>query len=227
MGEQNAGGDNNAAEEKKSGADGQQGAGDGAAGTDDKGEKKADDKGDGGEAADDGEAPKVRDKKDFIIQRLKEKNDRLAAGKNKDKKDDGANEDEDEISEDDERMVNKVITKNFGDVLTRSEEQQDKGELNEFIGANPEFKNYEAKIWRFWQDPSRRHLPVSTIAYEVAGKDLLKIGAARGKAADDKAKENSNAGGSGGSAQGKKPVAEMSVQEFLEYKEEVKRRRAD
>jgi hypothetical protein len=67
-------------------------------------------------------------------------------------------------------------------------------------------------------------LPVSSVAYEVAGKSLLKIGANRAMQAKDKAKENSNAGNSGGGNSGTKPVSEMTVTEFMEYKEKVKRR---
>lgn len=217
MGETNADGGNTDEGEKSENANGDEGG----SGSNDKG-GNADQGGENQNEADDGEAPAVRDKKDFIIQRLKEKNAKLA---NKDKnKDDDQDDDADDIPEEDERVINRVIQKNFGDVLSKTEEQQDKSELNEFMGANPDFKKFEQKIWRFWQDPSRRHLPVSSIAYEVAGKSLLKIGADRAMKANDKAKENSNAGSSGGGNAGKKPVSEMSVAEFMEYKEQVKRR---
>ena len=223
MGDQNAGADNGA-EEQKPADDGSQSDNGGNSDDKNKGDNNANDNKNQNDESDDGETPAIRkDPKDFIINRLKEKNTKLAENKNK-REDDEEDDNDDDIPADDEAIINRVINKNFGNVLAKTEEQQDKAELNEFMGANPEFKKYSAKIWRFWQDPSRRHLPASTIAYEVAGKDLLKIGAERGKIADEKAKESSNTGGNAGTVPGKKPISEMSVDEFLAYKEEVKRR---
>jgi hypothetical protein len=121
MGDSNTDAGNSDEGEKSEDANGA----DGGSGSDDKG-GNADQGGENQSDVDDGEAPAVRDKKDFIIQRLKDKNAKL---ENKKKDDQG--DDEDEIPEEDERVINRVIQKNFGDVLGKSEEQQDKSELNE------------------------------------------------------------------------------------------------
>jgi hypothetical protein len=225
MGENNAGDTNNATEDNNNEGAGQDGA-DGGQQKDPGG--NTDGKGSDDGEGDDGSDPEVR-KRDFIIARMQRREAKQNANKNKDGNDgagDGAgNDDGDEIPEEDERLVTRVIDKRYGDIFTKQEEAQDKAELSKFLGDNPEFKTYETKIWRFWQHESRRHLPVSTIAYEVAGKNLLKIGAARAKQADEKAKENANSGRSNVDT-GKKAVEDMTYEEFMAHKEAVKRKQA-
>ena len=144
---------------------------------------------------------------------------------NKKQDTDESDDEEDEIAPEDEEMVDKVIRKRFGSKFDQMDAQADKAELDSFITANPDFKPYQAKILKFWQHPSRNHLPIESVAYEVAGKDLIRIGAKRGKQADEKAKKEAGGGNSGASPGGAKKVADMTDEEFDAEVERVKRGR--
>lgn len=153
--------------------------------------------------------------------------------KNEDNENNDNDDDEnDDIAPEDEEMVDKVINKKYGDKFDKLDaqidqvnNQADKTELDNFISENPDFKPYEAKIAKFWKHPSRNHLPIESVAYEVAGKDLIKLGAKKGKIADENAKREAGGGNSSGGIDSGKKVAEMSDAEFDAEVEKVKQRR--
>lgn len=78
-------------------------------------------------------------------------------------------------------------------------------EVADFLEENPDFDRYKGKVERFMKHPSRQSIPASAIFYEVAGKDLMKMGADRLRAANEKA-SGSQAGGSGSNREALSPV---------------------
>jgi len=177
---------------------------------------------------DDDEEPAVRKKtaKDYIIERKNKKIEKLKQKENDDKEEDDQEEDDD-FSPEDEKVVDKIIQRKYGDKFAKLEQADDEKELQAFLTGNKDFAPYKAKIWKFWQHPSRNHLPVESVAYEVAGKDLLKIGARRGQQADDKARRVSTGGNSTRNSNGKVDYDAMSAEEFQQHVEAVKRKRQD
>lgn len=174
---------------------------------------------------DDGSAPvtqKRRTKESYIIERKQKQLDRAkakaAAGEEGagDGADGGEAEGEDEEAED---PVKRVI-EGLSPILEQQLEAEDRQEADAFLVKNPDFAPFKDKALRYMKDPSRRHLPVSTIFFELAGNQMLKMGAERGRAADDKAKQ-SQAGGGTATTTTKKSVAEMSPEEFESYQQEV------
>lgn len=201
-------------------------------GSDDKGAGDGADKG-GGEDGDGTDKGKSTDKKptpkadeepqtrkrnaDFIIERKNRKIAKLqdkGAGKDDDK---GADEEgDDDVAPEDEEVITKVVQKHLKPIVDRAAAEEDKQEIDSFVAANPDFKPYADKVAKWAKHPSRAGIPIKTLFYEVAGDDLLKIGAERAKKAGDKARETGAGGGANrdGAGGGTKPVAEMTQEEF-------------
>lgn len=225
MGEENTG-ENTAEQESED-----QEQDDAGSSEDEKGDG-ADDTGDDGkegEGKDDDEEPVVRKKtaKDYIIQRQQKKIQKMQQKKEESDDDDNADEDDD-ISPEDEKVVDKIIQRRYGDKFAKLEQVEDEKEMDTFLSANPDFKAYKQKIWKFWQHPSRNHLPVETVAFEVAGRDLLKIGAKRAQEANNKARQTSSDGASSrGASGGKVDYNSMSDADFERRVQEVKRKQRE
>jgi hypothetical protein len=222
MGEENTGG--NSAESESE--DQEQDAG---SSEDEKGEG-SDDAGDGkdDQGKEDDEEPAVRKKtaKDYIIQRQQKKIQKMQ--QKKEESDDDDNDDgDDDISPEDEKVVDKIIQRRYGDKFAKLEQVEDEKEMDTFLSANPDFKDYKQKIWKFWQHPSRNHLPVETVAFEVAGRDLLKIGAKRAQEANNKARQTSSDGASSRGGGGKVDYSSMSDADFENRVQEVKRKQRE
>lgn len=95
--------------------------------------------------------------------------------------------------------------------------------VKDFVIKNPDFSPYAKKAERFAKDASRRNIPIKSIFYEVAGDDLIKIGAARQKQADIKARQSQTGGGSsGGDTSGSKSYKDMDLDEFEKEVEAIK-----
>ena len=213
------------------GGDQDKGAGDGAAKPGD--DTKAPDKKDEAPATEikDEEPVARKSRLDYILERKQAKAEKLKQEKLKelDKQiKTEAGEGDEEVSPDDEKVVEKVIEKKYGDYFREMDEEKEAAEINGFIAQNPEFKPYETKIRKFASHPSRRHIPINAIAYEVAGPDLMRLGAERAKKADEKAKEASlKAGGSEKGDEGSGALAGIekmspTSKEFAELVEKAK-----
>jgi hypothetical protein len=225
--ENNAGGENNGAgageggdnngEKKKEGEDNAKAPEAGSQNGDD------DDK-------DDGKEPDTRKRlstKDFIIGRQRAKLANKGTDKTKTEggengKDGDGDDDDDEVAPEDEELINKVVAKNFAPILDKTISAEDDREVSEFLKENPDFKPFEAKARRYIAHPSRRHLPIETIFFEVAGKKLLKIGAERQKKADEEAQKTQTGGGSNRAGEGNKNVWDMTTEEFEAEKMRVR-----
>lgn len=185
-------------------ADGEGGEGDGE-GTEDP-----------AEAEDDGAEPPVRSRltpKDHIIRRLQGKKAKPAAQA---ADDDGGDDVPDEnaapvsaLAAEDKAAIADVVNEQLAPLRRAQEEAEDKAEADQFHTSNPVFAPFRKKIERFWQHPSRRNLPYSTVAYEVAGPELMKLGAKVSKRADVSARANGSAAGGSARTSGGKMTAEQ------------------
>lgn len=171
----------------------------------------------------DNKEPVVRARKsskDFILERQQKKIKKLEAKKDDAKEDvDDSDEDED-VDEEDEKVVRKVASKILAPIFEEQIAKADEAEVQAFLANNKDFAPYEAKVRTYMKHESRRNLPIESIFYEVAGPDLLKLGAARAKAADDEARENGAGGGDGGGDDDEKSGidAVTTVEEMAAYK---------
>lgn len=171
----------------------------------------------------DGE-PKTRKRNiDFILER---KDRKIEALKNKggaaDQNKDEDNEDDD-LADEDAKLIDKRVHKIISPFIEKQMQEEDAQEIADFIAENPDFKPYAAKVAKYAQHPTRKALPIESIFYEVAGKDLMKIGAERGKKADEDAKKSKAGGGSGaGNGDAPKGVWDLTPEEFAAEQEKIR-----
>lgn len=168
------------------------------------------------------EEPKTRKRNiDFILERKNEKIKKLQDKTNGADADKG-DEDEDDLDPNDAQIIQKHVAKALSPFLAKQMQDEDSQEIGDFIKQNPDFAPYQAKVQKFAQHPSRRDMPIKAIFYEVAGDDLLKIGADRAKKAGIESKK-SRAGGGGSSGGGsEKGVWDLSTEEFEAQKEALR-----
>lgn len=179
-------------------------------------------------ADDDGKDPEVKPRKtpqDFIIER---KNRKIAKLQNKGDQGEGeggeGDEEENEVAPEDADLIKKVVSPMIAPIVEKSLEAEDEKEIQEFLKENSDFKPYEQKVRRFMKHPSRRQLPIKSLFYEVAGDDLLKIGADRKAKADEEAKHSQSGGGSNRAGEGQEKSAwELPKDEFEAKKEKIRR----
>ena len=172
---------------------------------------------------DDKAEPEVRKRlstQDFIIGRQKAK---LAKAKAAEGEGEEAGEEGDEVAQEDKDLITKVVSPMLAPLVDKSLKAEDDQEVAAFLAENPDFKPFEAKARRYMQHPSRRQMPIKSIFYEVAGDKLLKIGADRSKAADEKAKGTQTGGGSNRAGEGAKSDWDLPKDEFEAKQERVRR----
>jgi len=194
-------------------------------GTDTTGDEgEGDDDGeDGGDIEDDNAEPATRSKDYYIGLRHGKKAAKQGAQKSDDEGEDG--DDDDGLDPEDAQILDGAIKKAVAPLTEKLAAEEDAKELGNFLGEHPHFKPYKAKIERFMKHPSRRHLPVTTIAMEAVGPDgMMKIGARIARQADVK-KGGSQGGPTGGGKRGAAPaksVADMTPAEFADYSNGVR-----
>jgi len=203
----------------------------GAGRQDDKGQEgqkesaKAPQEGSPKEGEDDNLEPETRNKlstQDFIIGRQKAKLAKKA--KTEEGEGEGGKEGEgEEVAQEDKDLITKVVSPLLAPLVEKSLKAEDDKEVKDFLEKNPDFKPFEAKARRFMQHPSRKQLPIKSIFYEVAGDKLLKIGADRKTAADDKAKNSQTGGGSNRAEEGEKSDWDLPKDEFEAKQERIRR----
>jgi hypothetical protein len=177
------------------------------------------------------EPPTRKTKLDFILERKQKKLEKLKEEKlhkvNDELKEHGDDDDDDGISPDDEKLVEKVVERKYGKYFSRDEERDAKAEVKEFLNTDPQgkyFKKYEDKILKWSRHPNRANVPLRTIALELAGNDLLKIGAELEREAQKKADESKAGGGSARATEGgKKDWSNATPAEVEAEIERVKR----
>lgn len=208
--------DGGAEDKGASGDDNGDGAGDGA---DDKGggEDGAEDK---TKATDKKPIPKVDEEPparkrnvDFILERKNAKIAKLQDKNNKPNNDEA--DEDDDVAPEDAEIIDKRVQKHLKPFIEKQIAEEDKAEIDAFIAQNPDFKPYADKVAKWSKHPSRQGLPIKSIFYEVAGDDLMKIGADRSRKADIEAKKTGAGGGNNrGNGGGAKPVLEQTPEEF-------------
>lgn len=177
------------------------------------------------ENQDENEEPKTRERKDtasFIINRKAKTIEKLRKSQKEDAEPE-ENEEEEDVAPEDETLIKKVMGPIIAPLAEKLIAEEDNNEINEFLSKNPDFKPFEAKARKFIAHPSRRHLPVETIFYEVAGPSLIKLGAERQKAADEKAQKAGVGGGSDRGGSGASDVMKMPKDAFEAKQEKVRR----
>lgn len=206
--------------------EGGEGGGEGGEG----GDKKPDGSDKGSQGKDDEPPVKQRKSvKDFIIERQQKKIAKLQNKGGEGSEGGEGGEDDDEISPEDEKVITKVLDKKLtpilDPILKKSLQAEDEAEITDFLKDNPDFRPYEAKARQWMQHPSRRNLPISSIFYEIAGPDLMKIGAKRAKDADDESKRAGAGGGSAKGNEGGASVWDLPKDDFSKKQEELRRSR--
>ncbi|PIY96076.1 MAG: hypothetical protein COY66_04965 [Candidatus Kerfeldbacteria bacterium CG_4_10_14_0_8_um_filter_42_10] len=165
--------------------------------------------------------PPVRDKKDFIINRLRQSRDKAREKAGNDNEGD-----DDEIDSEDEARILKVVDKHYGDKLSKVDAEENERELNSFF-TNPEnakFKKKEATIRKWWKDPSRNHLPIKSVAYEVMGDSLEAVGAKKARQADDESRQSGSGGHTARGTMTKKNAWEETPEEFEAHQQKVRQK---
>ena len=126
-----------------------------------------------------------------------------------------------------EEMIKRSTMETLNPYIENLDQKEREGELTSFLRENPDFKEYETKIKNYMNHKSRSQLPIKSIAYDVAGADLLTIGAKR-REESGKALEKTKIGGNTherGATQ--KGVWDMDEKEFRKYKEDLMNNRKD
>jgi hypothetical protein len=103
-----------------------------------------------------------------------------------------APEDEDEVDKEERLRVEKIMQNSkYGATI---EQIQRQSAMDSYLAANPEFAKYKPAIEKYWNHPTYRGLPIHNVAAIVAGKDMMKIGAAKEREAQKQADSTINPG---------------------------------
>lgn len=70
-------------------------------------------------------------------------------------------------------LVEKKLEERLGHMTESFDKTVRQQEIKSFLAENPEFKGQEKKIETWWNHPSRRQLPLETVALEALGKKEL------------------------------------------------------
>lgn len=183
---------------------------------------------------DDAEPPVRRDNSYFVGLRHGKKAAKTAAkkgtkgdeGSGDEGEGDGDDEEGDDIHPDDAAILEDAVAKAVKPLTEKLAAQEDREELNEFLGKNPAFKPYQKRIERFMKHPSRAHLPITTVAMEAVGPEgMMKIGARMARSADTKKQTSKGGNGSGPRGGAAKPkVWDMPDKDFSAMQDEVRRK---
>jgi len=174
------------------------------------------------------EEPRSRKRNiDFILQRKNEKIAKLQKNANNGNTFDEDEEEDEDIDAEDARLIDKRISKAMTPLIQKQMLEEDESEINSFVKDNPDFAPYADKVRKFAQHPTRKEMPIKSIFYEVAGDDLLRIGAKREKIATDKAKESGAGGGSGIGGDVTKNVWSLTPSEFAAEQEKLRQKPRD
>lgn len=163
------------------------------------------------------EEPPVRKKPiDYIRERQERRAEKAKA------KEEG---EDDDITPEDEELVSKVIDKKYGGTFEALQEKEFQAELGTFVQTNPEFEPYKAKIEKWAKHPAYSNLPLEQVAHAACGKELLKLGADKARAADSEADGSKTGGNTDRAPDGsaKKKVWDMTPEEFAAEEARVRR----
>lgn len=167
------------------------------------------------------EEPKTRKRNiDFIKERQQKKADKV-----RDIKDDfldDEDEDEDYMDPDEKKAIARHVNRILDPILKKQMQDEDNQEIDSFIKQNPDFSPYIDKVKKFSQHESRKNLPIQSLFYEVAGPDLLRLGAKRAKKAGDEAKDSTAGGGTSNGGTETTSVWDLSLEDFAIQQENLR-----
>lgn len=170
---------------------------------------------------DEDEEPPVRKPRtnaDWVALRRQRKLEKQAKGKQQGEADDVDDEDNDDdlsdVSEEDLKIIEKVLDRRLKPIEQEREVLSIKTEIDEFVAQNPDFKPYANRALKWSQHPTWKNVPTKQLMFAAAGDNLLKMGAKRSQSAAEKARRQSTGKGTTGNLGGAKPVAEMTDEEF-------------
>lgn len=168
--------------------------------------------------------PQVRKRNvDFILERKNRKIEKLQSKGKDDDADQG--EEEDDLADEDAKVIDRRVGKILSPFIAKQMADEDKQEIADFVTTNPDFKPYAERVAKYAQHESRKNMPIKAIFYEVAGDDLLKIGAERAKKADKEAKHSQAGGGDNRGGDAPKDVWSLTPQEFAAEQEKIRHKR--
>lgn len=114
-----------------------------------------------------------------------------------------------------------TVKAELADIRSREEQREDEAEIQQVIKDNPDMAQYAEKVRGLATHESRKQVPITSLFYEAAGADLMKIGARRAAEAGADAAEGQNDGTSAG-ASGGVPVNDMSAQDFKTMQDSIR-----
>lgn len=126
------------------------------------------------------EVPPVRDASFYYQQRQKEKAQKVS----------------ETDTEDLDTLVNQKVEERLGTLTATLDKSTREQEARDFFMENPEFVPYKDKILAWGSDTSRKHLPLSSVAFEAVGKEnLAKIYGEKALAQEREARQSRVGGG--------------------------------
>lgn len=175
------------------------------------------------------EEPKTRKRNiDFILERKDRKIQKL-----QEKKPDAADAEEEQIEQDDDmdpddaKLIDNRIKSYLEPLAKKQMQDEDAQEIGDFVKQNPDFAPYAAKVLKNAQHPSRKDIPIEALFYEVAGKDLMKIGAERAAKANAQARKSQAGGGAPKGSEAPKGAWDLSPEEFSAQQEAIRNKQRE
>ena len=167
---------------------------------------------------DEDEEPPVRKPRtnaDWVAKRRADKIKKLKdSGDDQQGEDDEDSEEEDDVDDEDAKIIDKRIAKQLAPLREKEYQAEVKAEIDTFVSENPDFKPFAAKAAKWAQHPDWKNIPTKQLMHAAAGDKLLAMGAKRKELAQQKANLTKTGTHTGGESGGKKPVADMSDEEF-------------
>lgn len=125
---------------------------------------------------------------------------------------------DEDIAPDDQELIKKVVDTEYGkkidSLLAIQQQQQDEKEISEIKAKYPQLEAHFNKAESWWKHESRRNIPFKSVLFEVAGDDLLNVGAEMERNAQTKSNQTKVAGSTNKGVSTSKPISEMSSDEF-------------
>jgi len=93
------------------------------------------------------------------------------------------------------RASSEEVDEKLSAFVGEMDKRERKAELRDFLNGNPDFKKYEKKLEKFSEHSAYQNVPIDFIVRALAFEDAQKIGAQKGKEAEEEA-ERTKVGGS-------------------------------
>ena len=132
------------------------------------------------------EVPQRKSAATFIIDRQKQKIEKLRQQEKPE--DDDLNLDEEELSPKGREALTREVERHVAPVLKAVKKQADDQEFSDHLEKNPSHKKYEPLARKYSEAKGWEAVPISFIFNSLASRDSEKIGAEKSRRADEEAK---------------------------------------